>query len=459
MADTWVQTLLGGLWSLASFLVLIMILVTVHEYGHFWVARKVGVKVLRFSVGFGTALLRWSDKSGTEYVIAAIPFGGYVKMLDEREGNVAEADLPYSFNRQPVWKRMAIAVAGPLANLLLAFFVFWGLFLGGERGLAPIIGRVDAGSLAAVAGVQVGQEIVAVGDRATATRTDVFEALVGYMGDTGELILTVKYPNGQRQYDLPIDLQQWLADASDPDPVKALGLYFYQPPFVAVVSVVPDSAAARGGLLPQDVIERVNGETVEDVDSWVAIVRANPNKALHFGVRRGQHVMELSVTPIAIRDKQGNETGQIGAQVSGTPMPASQLRQIAYNPIESAARAAHEVEQQMHLLLSAVYKLIVGNLSPKNLSGPLGIAKVAGASAERGLAVFCQTLAILSISLGVMNLLPVPMLDGGHVVMYLVEMVKGRPLSEKVQMLLNQVGLVLIVSLMLFAVYNDALKI
>lgn len=454
-----VQQMFAILWTLSSFIVAIIVLVTVHEFGHFWVARKLGVKVLRFSVGFGKPLLRWHDHAGCEYVIAAIPIGGYVKMLDEREEAVPEAELPFSFNRQPVWKRALIVVAGPVANLLLAILTFWALFIGSQEGIAPIVGRVEASSMAERSGLQPGQEIVSVDGVATPTGSAVFEALLTRLGDTGELALGVRYPGDNHTYELLIDLQRWLSDAAEPDPLAGLGLRFYLPPFVLVGELLPGSPAERSGLRKGDIIEQLDGKPVADVEAWLAEVRSRPEQRLLMGVRRDGVLLDIPVTPARVTDKTGVVVGQIGAQIGIPPLEERYIRYLDYSIGAALWRGIEETGKQTRLLVLSLQKLLTGDLSPKNLSGPLGIAKVAGDSAGRGLAEFCRILAMLSISLGVMNLLPIPVLDGGHLLLCLVEAVKGSPVSEKIQMLGNQIGLAIIGSLMLFAVYNDFLKL
>ncbi|HQQ63784.1 MAG TPA: RIP metalloprotease RseP [Pseudomonadales bacterium] len=460
MAESvWTQ-LLGGLWSLASFLVAIIVLVTVHEFGHFWVARRVGVRVLRFSIGFGRPLLSWYDSQGTEYTLASIPFGGYVKMLDEREAPVQAEDLPRSFGYQPVWKRMLIVVAGPVANLLLALLMFAVLFANGEDGLSPVVGRLEPGSAAERAGLQQGQEIIRVDGRDTPTREAVLQSLVARIGDTGELMLAVRQPGDQISYELIVDLDHWLSGVAEPDPIGGLGFHFYLPPFVYIASVLPGSPAEQAGLKSRDVIEKMNEQSVADVNQWLQDVRNSAGLPLKLVVRREGVTRDIEVIPAPVTDKTGKTVGQIGAQVGSPPLQGKQhIRHIEYSLPQALARAGQETGRQTQILLMSLYKLVVGDLSAKNLSGPLGIAKVAGTSAEMGLAVFCKTLAILSVSLGVMNLLPVPVLDGGHLLLYLVEAVKGGPLSEKLQIVGNQVGLALLVSLMLFAVYNDLMKL
>lgn len=459
MVNPVLQQLLAVLWSLGSFVVAIIVLVTVHEFGHFWVARRLGVKVLRFSVGFGKPLFNWYDSAGCEYVIAGIPVGGYVKMLDEREESVPEAELPFSFNRQSVLKRSLIIAAGPVTNLLLAIVTFWVLFSGGQNGAVPLVGRVEPASMAARAGLQVGQEIVSVDGVPTPTSSAVFEALLARLGDSGVLALGVRYPGENVTYELLIDLHRWLSDADVPDPLADLGLRFYLPSFVLVGDLLPGSPAEQAGLLKGDIIELLDGRPVADVEAWLAEVRSKPGQSLLLGVRRGGALLDIPVTPARITDKKGRTVGQIGAQVGSPPLDKRYLRHIDYSPAQAFWRSIGETGRQARLLVVSLQKLLIGDLSPKNLSGPLGIAKVAGDSAGRGMVEFCHMLAILSISLGVMNLLPVPMLDGGHLLLNLIEAIKGSPVSEKVQIVGNQIGLAMIASLMLFALYNDFLKL
>ena len=459
MADGMLQSLTAFLWSTGAFVVAIAVLVAVHEFGHFWVARKLGVKVLRFSIGFGKALWSRTDSAGCEYVVATIPLGGYVKMLDEREAPVAETELHASFNRQPVWKRCAIVLAGPAANFLLAMCLFFGLFFGDQQSFVPVVGKVTPDSPAAHAGLQQGQEIVAVDGVATSTRAAVLDALLARMGDTGDLAITVRYPDNTTSYELLVGLQRWLSVTDMPDPLASLGMQFYLPPFVLVSDVVPKSRAEQAGLLAGDVIEKLDGKPVESVDSWLDTVRSSPEQRLVLGVRRQGVLQDMAVIPAKVTDPQGKVIGQIGAQIGSPQLDARYIRHIRNTPLQALRHGISETVSQSRLLLLTIQKLFVGNLSPKNLSGPLGIAKVAGDSAEHGLAMFCRMLAILSINLGVVNLLPIPVLDGGLLLLYLIEAAKGSPVSEKVQLLGSQIGMTLIVGLMLFAIYNDLLRL
>ena len=454
MADSLLQTAWPALSSLLAFLVAIIVLVSVHEWGHFYAARALGVKVLRFSIGFGKPLLNWYDRSGTEYVVAGIPLGGYVKMLDEREGDVPSELLSVSFGRQPVWKRSVIVAAGPIINLVFAFVVYWVLFLGGETGLVPEVGAVLPQSQAEQAGLRVGHEIVAVDGRDTPIQKAVIAALLSRMGDTGELRLTVRRPHDTAEQTIVVSLNQWLSDATEPDLLGSLGAEFYHAPFVRLGEVMPGSVAERAGLKAGDVIERADGAVVSGPDEWVQYVRARPEQTIQLGIRRERQWLEVEVIPARV---EGN-VGQIGVQVGYTPPPPTAFRHLDLGFFQAIPRAAGETVDQTVLLLQAIKKLVMGHLSPKNLSGPLGIAKVAGVSASLGFEAFCQMLAVLSISLGVMNLLPIPMLDGGHLMLFLAEACRGKPLSEKVQLWGSQIGMLLLAGLMLFAIYNDILK-
>ncbi|MEZ5539666.1 MAG: RIP metalloprotease RseP [Pseudomonadales bacterium] len=453
------QSMAGFFWSTGAFIVAIAVLVAVHEFGHFWVARKLGVKVLRFSIGFGKALWCRTDKTGCEFVVAAIPLGGYVKMLDEREAPVAEAELHCSFNRQPVWKRSLIVLAGPMANFLLAAILFSILFSGSQLSLAPTVGKVTPDSLAARAGMQAGQEIIAVDGVATVSRADVLEALIARIGDTGDLAITVRFAENETTYELLVGLQSWLADTEVPDPIAGLGFQFYEPPFVLVRDVLPEGRAAQAGLRAEDVIETLDGQAVEGIETWLGSVRSKPEQALKLGVRREGVLKEIVVKPAKVIDSKGEVIGQIGAQIGSPPMDERYIRYTRKSPLQALHQGITETLSQSKLLLVTLQKLFVGHLSPKNLSGPLGIAKVAGDSAEHGLAVFCRMLAVLSINLGVVNLLPIPVLDGGLLLLYLIEAAKGSPVPEKVQLLGTQIGMALIASLMVFAIYNDVLRL
>ena len=444
------------LYTLGITLLTLGVLVAVHEYGHFWVARRCGVKVLRFSIGFGKPLLRWLDALGTEYVIAAVPLGGYVKMLDGREGPIPEAQRDQAFDRQPVLSRIAIVAAGPGANFLLAILAYWALFVAGERGYAPVIGAVAPGSIADLAGLEAAQEIVAVDGRATPTRQALSFQLLERIGDTGPITFSVRYPDSDVIYDSRGQLRAWLAGAEAPDLYAGLGLALYMPPVVPrVQAIVPDSPAARAGLRAGDLILATDGRPMPLWKDWVDYVRARPGELLRVRFERGGEARELSLRPEAVTDDEGRSVGRVGVAVAPPALPDSQLREFRRGPLESLVASLRRTGDMLAFTLESMLKMVQGLISPKNLSGPITIAKVASASAKSGLESYIGFLALLSISLGVLNLLPIPVLDGGHLLYYGIELVAGRPVPERVQMVGYQVGMMLVISLMVFALYND----
>ena len=432
------------------------VLVAVHEYGHFWVARKCGVKVLRFSIGFGKSLGSWQDKQGTEYSVAAIPLGGYVKMLDEREGEVPEELLDQAFNRKPVLQRIAVVVAGPLANLLLAVVAYWFLFMAGETGYAPVVGGVEAGSIADVAGLEAGQEIVAVDDNDTPTWQALSFALLDRIGDTGTISFTVKYPGSDMVYQSEAAIDRWLSEQEQPDLFGGLGLIMYTPDVPPLVdSVVEGGPAERTGLLPGDRILSADGIAMEKWMDWVVHVRARPEQAIVLEYERDGRLLSGEIFPDRLTDEEGVDFGRVGVSVAIPEMPEELVRRFDRGPIEAAGAAVVRTWDLMGFTVNSIKKMIMGLISPKNLSGPITIAKVASASAKSGLESYIGFLALLSVSLGVLNLLPIPVLDGGHLLFYTLELLAGRPVPEKIQTLGYQIGLFLVLGMMTLAIYND----
>jgi regulator of sigma E protease len=446
------------LYTVLITLVTLGILVAVHEFGHFWVARRCGVKVLRFSIGFGKALWRRTGRDGTEYVIAAVPLGGYVKMLDEREGPVADEELALSFNRKPVSARMAIVAAGPAANFVLAIVAFYVLYMIGVPGLAPVIGDIAPGSVAEAAGLERGQEIIAVDGEPTPTRQAVAMQLLKRLGESGEIRFSVRYPQTQAglTYESSARIEDWLKGEDDPDLLRGLGMSYLLPEVPArVAEVVAGSPAERAGMRSGDLIVAVDGEAVPSWEAWVGVVRAHPGTELAVEVEREQARVMLRVTPASVQQKDGSSAGQVGVSVAEPQWPAELLRVDRYGPLAAWRPALAQTWSLAAFTVDSVKKMFEGLISPKNLSGPITIAKVATDSARSGPESYISFLALLSISLGVLNLFPIPVLDGGHLVYYLIEMIKGSPVSERAQMLGYQVGLVILVGVMLLAFYND----
>ncbi len=443
------------LYTVAILIVTLSILVAVHEYGHFWVARRCGVKVLRFSIGFGKPLASWRDRHGTEFSVAAIPLGGYVKMLDEREGEVPEDQLDRAFNRKPVLQRIAVVVAGPLANFLLAIVAYWCLFMAGESGYAPVIGEVEPGSVAEAAGLEPGQEIVAIDGHETPTGQAVLFQLLDRIGETGVVSFAVKYPGSDMVYESDAAIDSWLSDEEQPDIFGSLGMRFYFPDVAPVVGeVVADSPAAAAGLEAGDRVLSADGVPMPLWDDWVEYVRARPAQAVELEVERGDEVFSTVVTPARI-EKNGEVYGQVGVTVMLPEMPADMHRTFPRGPIDSLVASFKKTGEMTVFTLNSIKKMVLGLISPKNLSGPITIAKVATTSAKSGLESYISFLALLSVSLGVLNLLPIPVLDGGHLLYYVLELVAGRPIPEKVQMVGYQLGLMVVLSIMALALFND----
>ncbi|MEZ5523809.1 MAG: sigma E protease regulator RseP [Pseudomonadales bacterium] len=436
------------------------LLVTVHEFGHFWVARRCGVKVLRFSVGFGKAIYSRRDRRGTEFVIAAIPLGGYVKMLDEREGPVAEEELSQAFNRKSVWQRIAVVVAGPAANFLFAIVAYWLMFVAGVTSVAPVVGQVEPGSLAAKAGLVSEQEILAVDGVETPSWQAVSMELLGHVGDSGEIVLSVAPFGEQTATRLVIPVERWLADTDTPDVLGGLGIKPFWPSVRPVVDhVVEESAAAQANLQPGDLIAAIDGVPVKEWRELVDYVQERPAERISLEVLRDGQVLRQSAILGSVEQPDGSMAGQLGVAVERPEWPESMRRDTRYSLPGAFVEAVDKTWDMTALILVSIKKMLLGDISVKNLSGPITIAQVAGDSVERGLETFLNFLAYLSISLGVINILPIPMLDGGHLMYYLAELVRGKPVSEKAQMLGLRIGIGIIMTLMFFALYNDLMRL
>lgn len=443
------------LYTVVAFVAALTILIAVHEYGHYWAARRLGIKVLRFSIGFGRPIVRWTDRrSGTEFVVSAIPLGGYIRMADEREGPVAVEDLPHAFNRQPLPIRAAIVAAGPVFNLLLAIVLYWVVFLTGESGLRPVIGEVPAASLAAGAGFRSGDEILAIGENDVPTWGEAMGQLMEQVLDQGDVSVTVRTSSGEnlvRLIKVPPEISQ------SPEKLQLqLGLVPWQPELEAIVErVEAGSAAERGGLQPGDRIVSVNDVAVTSWQQWVRHVRAHPGNALSVVVVRGGDERHLTITPTR-EEGPGGQIGRIGAAVKVPEELESTLR-VTYRLgfVPAFIAAVDKTYDYSVLTLKLIGRMLVGRAALENLSGPLSIAQYAGVSAKMGLAHFLKFLAAISVSLGVLNLLPIPVLDGGHLALYGVESVIGRPLSERALSAIQQVGIFILVCLMGLAFYLD----
>ncbi|AEA83471.1 membrane-associated zinc metalloprotease, putative [Stutzerimonas stutzeri DSM 4166] len=381
---------MGALYMIIGTLVALGVLVTFHEFGHFWVARRCGVKVLRFSVGFGSPLVRWHDRHGTEFVIAAIPLGGYVKMLDEREGDVPPALLDSAFNRKTVRQRFAIVSAGPLANFLLALVFFWLLAMLGSQQVRPVVGAVESGSLAAQAGMAVDQEIVAVNGKPVSGWGEVNLQLVRRLGESGQLDVTVREVGSSAERQLQIPLQNWLKGVEEPDPITALGIRPWRPQIAPVIAQLdPEGPAQAAGIQLGDRLISLNRQPLDDWQQVIDAVKVLPGATAVLEVERDGQRVDVPLT-LAARGEGEARRGYLGAGVEGGEWPAEMLREVRFGPLDAVVEGAKRTWTMSLLTLDSLKKMLFGELSVKNLSGPITIAKVAGASAQSGLGDFPQ---------------------------------------------------------------------
>ncbi len=449
----------GFLISLLSFIVAIGVLVAIHEFGHFWVARKLGVKVIRFSIGFGKPVWRWQKEPGTtEYVIGMVPLGGYVKMLDEREESVTEAELPLAFNRQPVGSRIAIVAAGPLFNFLFAILAYWLVFVLGVEGVKPVVDGVKPDSPAAIAGLRHGDQIVSVDDDITPTWGSVMQALL-YKAVKGQSAsLRVRDSQGLERH-LALSLPKIGEKSGEPDLLEEVGIEPLRPTIDPVIDqVLKNSPAEQAGLKPGDRVLMVDGKPIASWSELVDYIQARPGITLTLTVERKGRQHELHVTPEAA-STGGSETGRIGAGVVPATLPPAFRAELQYAPLRAVIEAVAKTWEMSAMTVRMLGKMIIGQASLENISGPITIAQYAGYTAAIGFVQFIGFLAIISISLGVINLLPVPLLDGGHLLYYFIEIVKGSPVSEQAQILGQRLGIAMLASLMALAFYNDIMRL
>lgn len=445
--------------SLLAFLVALAVLIAVHEWGHFWVARRLGVKVLRFSVGFGRSVWQRTGADGTEYRLALIPLGGYVKMLDEREGAVAPADLGRAFNRQSVGIRAAIVSAGPIANLLLAIALYWLVLCLGVPGLRTLVDAPAPNTPAARAGLQAGDEILSVNDASTPTWEQLGLRLVQAALDDAPLEFEVRRADGTRQaLVLDADLSQALEDPARLH--ESLGLAPYRPALPAQLGQLQaDGPAVQAGLRSGDRIVRMDGAPVADWEDWVGQVRSRPDQAVPIEVSRRGEMLRLDLR-IGAREQDGVRIGFVGASPEVPQQLQDSLRaEYRYAPLAALPVAVERTWQMSLMTVRMLARMATGRLGLENLSGPVNIAQYAGYSAQIGLVSYLGFLAVISISLGVLNLLPIPVLDGGHLAFYLAEWVRGRPLSERVQHWGQQAGILALALMMGLAFYNDFMRL
>ena len=442
--------------TIIAFIVALGVLIVVHEYGHYIVARLCGVKVLRFSVGFGRALVtRRLGADQTEWVVAAIPFGGYVKMLDEREGAVAPAELDRAFNRQTVWKRFAIVVAGPLFNFAFAILVYAGLFMYGLPEARPVLGNPPANTLAAAAGVHTGDTVRSIDGEPITTWQELRWRMLQAALQREPIKLETIDERGHIAM-TTIDLRGFPTADVESDVLERVGLRLHRPALAPVLGqIVPGGAAERAGLATGDRVVRVDGAPIDTWETFVNAVRAHPGTPMALAVERAGAARNVEVVPDAV-NANGSRIGRIGAGPQQPEGYAEKLLiRVQYGPIASLGRAAAKTWDISVFSLKMLGKMLIGEVSWRHLSGPVTIADYAGQSASLGWISYLTFLALISISLGVLNLLPIPLLDGGHLMYYAIEIAKGRPVSERFMELGQRVGLALLLVMMAFAFYND----
>ncbi|MFN0003075.1 MAG: RIP metalloprotease RseP [Pseudohongiellaceae bacterium] len=458
--------------NLLAMLVTLGILVTIHEYGHFRIARLCGVKVEKFSIGFGKAIVRWRGKpsipnsainDGTEFVIAILPLGGFVKMLGEQD-DVSPSLRNQAFNHKPLLQRSAIVAAGPLANFLLAIVLYWLMFITGVTGLAPVVGAVEPGSPASIAGLRAGDEILAVDGMNTNTWQVVRLHLLDRLGETGTLELEVSGPDATQTRIVSVPLNRWLVGTADPDLMDELGITPFHLVLPAKIGeVIAGGRADAAGIHVDDLISEANGVPIYKWEDWLAVIRTHPEQLIQTSIVRNNQLIVVSLQP-AVRlaedgtpelDDSGATQGYIGAAVKRPVLPTTMNRNITYSPLAAIPQALEESWKNSAFVLLSMKKMLLGLISIENISGPFTIAQVAGQTASYGLEYYLSFLAILSISLGVLNLLPIPILDGGHLFYYAVEAIIRRPVPRKIQDWGMQLGVTLVAGIMFLAIYND----
>jgi len=440
--------------TLLAFVATLAILIVFHELGHYLIARMSGVKVLRFSVGFGKIIFQRTDRHGTQWALAAIPLGGYVKMLDEREAPVAPESLDQAFNRKSLGARAAIVAAGPLANFLLAILLFWALFMSGVPTLKPVLGEPPSGTPAAMAGIETGTQVTAVNGEQVESFQDLHFLVLKHAVGTQDLTIdTVDSRGYLAQHTLLLSNKD---DTFEQAPLRAYGLVRYLPPLSPVLAeLTPNGVAARAGLMTGDRIVAIDDHPMQQWDEVVAVVRAGPNIKLYMQVERQGQIREFVVVPDLV-ESNGEQHGRIGAAPHIDPELFAPYQDVSsYGPVESMTRALSRTWELSTFTLQMLGRMLIGEASLKNLSGPITIADYAGQSAASGTASFIAFLALVSISLGVLNLLPVPLLDGGHLLYYFVEFLTGKPVPERVQEIGQRIGIGLLGLLMFFALFND----
>ncbi|HHX8272164.1 TPA: sigma E protease regulator RseP [Vibrio diabolicus] len=446
----------GILWNLISFIVALGILVAVHEFGHFWVARRCGVKVEKFSIGFGKSIWSKVGKDGTEYSISMIPLGGYVKMVDSRVDEVSEHEKHLAFDKKPLWKRTSIVAAGPIFNFLFAIFAYWLVFLIGIPAVKPVIGEVTPNSIVAEAGIESGMELKSISGIKTPDWESVNMGLISHIGDDLMTVTLTSANEVGSEVTKTLDLREWEFDPETQSAMQSLGFAPYTPEVYRVIEQVSQGGAAeKAGVLPGDEIVAIGEQRVTEWKQVVEAVRSNPDTPIELTVLRQGYEQTLTLTPGSRELANKEVVGFAGIAPKVAEWPESYRFDLQFGVFESVGKAVDKTGQVIGLTISMLKKLIVGDVGLNNLSGPISIAKGAGATADYGLVYFLGFLALISVNLGIINLVPLPMLDGGHLLFFAIEAVIRRPVPERVQEMGFRIGGAIIFSLMALALFND----
>ncbi|MBA2654940.1 MAG: RIP metalloprotease RseP [Gammaproteobacteria bacterium] len=445
--------------QILAFIITVLVLVSIHEAGHFVVAKLLGMKVLRFSVGFGKAIFKFHDKKGTEYVIAFIPLGGYVKLLDEREVAVPEAEKHLAFNRQPLWARTLVVLAGPMTNLLFAILAFWLMFMVGIESLRPVVGSVQPNSIAARAGLQPGDEIIKVDGTPTLTMQQVVMRVVERLGEKDSMDIEAISALTHLPVHYNLNLQNWVVNQLNPAPLTSLGIEPLRPEIPAIIgTIAPQSPAQVAGLLPKDKILTLNNQRIANWYDLVAMIHANPGKTVTVTYARNNKSESKRIT-IQKKSAGLRYVGSIGVKPPPISIPANMITLRKYPPFPALGVATNETWQFLVFNFVVLKKMIMGQVSLSSLGGPITIFQTADDAFRQGASVFLGFLALISVMLAFINVLPIPGLDGGHLLNFLIEFIIRRPLSLRFEMISVQVGIFLLIMLMVLATFNDILRL
>lgn len=454
--------MLASLWNLGAFIVALSILVAIHEFGHFWAARRCAVKVHRFSIGFGKTLFKWVDKQGTEFIIATIPLGGYVKMLDGRVETVPVELQQYAFDKKTVWQRIAIVAAGPIANFLLAIIAFFFMYMIGINSAKPVIQETVENTPMAVIKSDHSFQITAINETDVAEWEALNLALIAQIGEN-EFDVTIQPLSGaknQHSFEpsktFTVSLADWKFEPKKESIITSLGLVPYRPKVhLQVAAIVKGGAGFRAGLQENDKLLAINGVKLNDWNEFVELIQQNAEQALQVKIERGTIAQVIRLIPDSRNNQAGEKQGYVGVSPVVEDYPQEYRVKLQFGPLQAFAKGVEKTGQLTELTFDTLIKLVTGSLSIKNLSGPVAIAKGAGMSANYGIEYFLGFLALISVNLGLMNLIPLPVLDGGHLLYYFAELLTGKPVPEKIQEIGFKIGGTILMSLMLFALLND----